>query len=249
LRTLVIGFQLRVSAMSTVEHAETKTILPPLVAGQQLDQPTFHERYEAMPDGQWAELVGGRVYIPSPVRYEHSEYDGDIGYWYNHYKRATKGLRSGANATVILGPFGETQPDGHLRIPQALGGQTRIERGYIVGAPELVIEVSRSSRSYDLSEKKTEYEQAGVLEYIIVELEPDRLRWFILRNGRFEDLPVEADGIYRSHVFPGLWLDADALFAEDLDRVVEVLEQGLRTNSHAAFVASLIGAGADKMPR
>jgi Uma2 family endonuclease len=235
--------------MSTVERADTKSLLPPLAAGQQLDQPTFHKRYEAMPDGTWAELVGGRVYMPSPVRNEHSEPDDDIAYWCGHYKRATKGLRSGKNATVILGSFGETQPDGHLRIPEALGGQTRIERGYIVGAPELVIEVSRSSRSYDLNEKKAEYALAGVLEYVVVELEPDRVHWFILRDGLFEDLPVDADGIYRSSVFPGLWFDADAFFAEDMDRLIEVLEQGLATPAHAAFAAKLMAAGAEKRPR
>ena len=59
----------------------------------------------------------------------------------------------------------------------------------------------------------------------------------------------EADGIYRSEVFPGLWLDADALLAEDLDRLVEVLEQGIRTPEHAAFAAKLMAAGADKRPR
>ena len=235
--------------MSTVERARTSTILPPLVAGQQLDQPTFHERYEAMPDGTWAELVGGVVYMPSPVRNEHSEPDDDVAYWCGHYKRATKGLRSGKNATVILGSFGEVQPDGHLRIPQALGGQTRIERGYIVGAPELVIEIARSSRSYDLNQKKDEYAQAGALEYIVVELDPDRVHWFVLRDGRFEDLPADADGIHRSLVFPGLWLDADALLAEDMDRVIEVLDRGIQTPAHAAFAAKLIAAGAERKPR
>jgi Uma2 family endonuclease len=235
--------------MSTVEHAQTKMLLPPLVAGQHLDQPTFHERYEAMPEGTWAELVGGRVYMPSPVRNEHGDYDELVAYWSVHYRRRTTGIRGGKNSTVILRVFGETQPDGHLRIPQALGGQTRIEQGYIVGAPELVIEIARSSRSYDLNEKKAEYAQAGVLEYVVVELEPDRLHWFILRDGRFEDLPVEVDGIYRSQVFPGLWLDADALLAEDMDRVVEVLEEGIRTPEHAAFAAKLIAAGAERRPR
>ena len=189
--------------MSTVEHAETKTLLPPMVAGQQLDQPTFHERYEAMPRGTRAELVGGRVYMPSPVGLEHSEYDDDVAYRCGHYKRATKGLRSGKNATVILDRFGETQPDGHLRIPQALGGQTRNERGYIFGAPELMIEVSLSSRSYDLNEKKTDYERAGVREYVVVELEPDFVHWFIRRRKRFHVLRPGRDGIYRSEVFRG----------------------------------------------
>ncbi len=235
--------------MSTVEHAETKTLLPPLVAGEQLDQPTFHERYEAMPDGTWAELVGGVVYMPSPVRNEHGEYDEDLALWTGLYKKSTKGVRSGKNATVILGPFGEVQPDAHLRIPQALGGQTKIERGYIVGAPELVIEIARSSRSYDLNQKKDEYAQAGGLEYIVVELDPDRVHWFVLRDGKFEELPADADGIHRSLIFPGLWLDADALLAEDMDRLVEVLDQGLATPAHAAFAAKLMAAGAERRPR
>ncbi len=46
--------------MSTVERA--KCTLPPLEAGQRLDQPTFHERYQAMPPNTRAELVGGVVY-------------------------------------------------------------------------------------------------------------------------------------------------------------------------------------------
>jgi Uma2 family endonuclease len=235
--------------MSTVDRAQTKTLLPPLAAGQQLDQPTFHERYEAMPDGTWAELVAGRVYMPSPVRNEHSEYDEDLALWTGLYRKSTKGIRGGKSATVILGHFGEVQPDGHLRIPQALGGRTRIEKGYIVGAPELVIEVARSSRSYDLNEKKAEYAQAGALEYLVIALDPDRAHWFVLRDGLFEDLPADSDGSLRSLVFPGLWLDADALFAEDMDRVVDVLDQGLATPAHAAFAAKLIAAGADKRPR
>ena len=44
--------------MSTAERIKSK-ILPSLVAGQHLDQPTFHERYAAMPPETRAELVGG----------------------------------------------------------------------------------------------------------------------------------------------------------------------------------------------
>ncbi len=232
--------------MSTLERAKPKTKLPPLVSGEHLDQPTFHERYEAMPDGTWAELVGGMVYMPSPMRNEHGEYDEDVAYWICHYKRFTKGLRSGKNSTVILDEIGETQPDGHLRIPEQFGGQTRIVQGYIVGAPELVIEIARSSRSYDLNQKKADYERTGVREYIVVELEPDSIHWFIRRGSRFGQMRPGPDGIYRSKVFPGLWLDPDALLVEDIDRVVEVLEQGLATPEHAAFAAKLAAAGAEK---
>jgi hypothetical protein len=56
--------------MSTIDEPRIKT-LPPLIAGQRLDQPTFHERYEAMPPETRAELLGGVVSIPSPMRRDH----------------------------------------------------------------------------------------------------------------------------------------------------------------------------------
>ena len=43
-------------------------------------------------------------------------------------------------------------------------------------------------------------------------LEPDQVFWFVLRGGRFVDLGPGPDGIYRSEVFPGLWLEPNALW-------------------------------------
>ncbi len=228
--------------MSTVERAQPKKTLLPLVAGERLDQPTFHAHYEAMPDGTWAELVGGVVRMPSPVRTEHGGYDDVVSYWTGHYRRFTKGLRGGKNSTVILDISGECQPDGQLRIPQELGGRTRIVAGFIVGGPELVIEISRSTRHYDLNDKKADYERGGVLEYVVIELEPDRIHWFVRRGDHLADLVPDQVGIYRSEVFPGLWLDPPAFFAEDFDRISEVLDQGLATPEHAAFAADLADA-------
>jgi len=199
-----------------------------------------------MPPETKAELVGGVVYMPSPVGLDHADEDDDLALWYGLYKRSTKGLCSGKNATVILGEFGEVQPDGHLRIPEELEGQTRTEGRYIVGAPELVVEIAQSSRDYDLNEKKADYERAGVLEYLVVELDRHRIHWFILRDERFASLRPGRDGIYRSKVFPGLWLDPAALFARDLDRLIQVLEQGLASPEHAKFVAKLAKAKAAK---
>src|SRR5262245_22611124 len=47
--------------------------LPPLEAGDHLAQATFHARYEAMPPDFRAELIGGVVFVPSPIRLEHGE--------------------------------------------------------------------------------------------------------------------------------------------------------------------------------
>ena len=59
---------------------------------------------------------------------------------------------------------------------------------------------------------------------------------------RFKNLPRSADGLYRSQVFPGLWLDADALFAEDNDRLSAALERRMTTPEHAEFAAKLASA-------
>src|SRR3954468_2245802 len=107
--------------MSTIDRPEPR-VLPPLVAGQRLDQPTFHERYEAMPPDTRAELVGGVVYMPSPVSKDHGETDNDVSGWLFHYKCHTPGLSSPNNATVKLDRQAETQPDTQLRIPAELGG-------------------------------------------------------------------------------------------------------------------------------
>jgi Uma2 family endonuclease len=228
--------------LSTIDRPDARRVLPPLVAGQHLDQPTFHERYAAMLPEMWAELVGGIVSIMSPHGIAHGEAASDVGYWLGHYLRFTEGLQGPANATTILGAFSETHPDGQLRIPEELGGRTRIVDNFIVGPPELIIEIGRSSREFDLGPKKGDYERAGVLEYVAVALDPDGVRWFVRRGDRFEDLQPGPDGVFRSEVFPGLWLDPAALFAGDLHGLTAALERGLATPEHAAFVERLARA-------
>ncbi len=63
--------------------------------------------------------------------------------------------------------------------------------------------------------------------------------WFVLRGGRYERLARPADGILRSEVFPGLWLDATALLADDLRGVLAVLSRGIASPEHAEFVERL----------
>ncbi len=229
--------------MSTLEHAKVRTSLPPLIDGEHLDQPTFHNRYEAMPPSTRAELVGGVVYMPSPMSSDHGDESRNVAGWLFHYQRKTTRVKGGDGTTAKLFKQSEPQPDHHLRIPAVLGGHTHVDAGgYLVGPPELIVEVSRSSRSFDLKQKKADYERAGVLEYVVVEIDPNRIHWFLRSGARFKKHAPGADGIYRSKTFPGLWLDSEALYAEDLDRLIEVLEQGLATPEHAAFVAKLAKA-------
>ena len=118
--------------MSTVDRTDRKT-LPPLVAGERLDRATFHERYEAMPAGARAELIGGVVYMPSPVSLGHGNRDINAGTWVNLYRDFTPGLFAAGNATAMLDSQSEVQPDVMLLILEEYGGQSRVEADYLMG--------------------------------------------------------------------------------------------------------------------
>src|SRR4030095_10151887 len=132
--------------------------------------------------------------------------------------------------------------DGVLIIEPAAEGQTGLsEDDYTTGAPELIVEVASSSASIDLHAKRRDYEQASVLEYVVVVLRQGVIRWFVLQDGTYQEMSADADGIFRSPVFPGLWLHANALLQLDGATVMDVLRQGLTTPEHAAFVQQLQG--------
>ena len=126
-----------------------------------------------------------------------------------------------------------------LRILPECGGQSQLQGRLLRGAPELLAETCASSAAYDLHQKLELYERAGVQEYLAVLLREREVRWHRLVGGRVAVVPAPADGAYRSAAFPGLWLDAPALLAGDLARVLAVLQQGLQSSEHAAFVEQL----------
>lgn len=213
--------------------------VPALENGDRLDQKTFHKRYQAMPEGKRAELIGGIVYLPSPQKTPHGRSQQRVLRWLGEYEENTPGTEVLVNSTNILGEKSEPEPDGCLLILPECGGQTGEEDGYITGAPELIAEISWSTESIDLHAKKTDYEKAGVREYIVVALRMKRVFWFIRRRGKFKELSPDPDGIYRSEFFPGLWLDPAALLRGDSKRVLAVVRQGLASPEHAAFVVKL----------
>lgn len=155
------------------------------------------------------------------------------------YVETTPGVQALDNATAKMGWRTEVQPDAQLRILPDYGGRTRNEIPYVAGPPELVVEISATSRYVELGPKLAEYDRAGVLEYVVLALAPDEVIWHARRDDRLTPIAPDADGLYRSAVFPGLWLDPAALLAGDPRRLRAVVEQGATTPEHAAFVAAL----------
>jgi hypothetical protein len=214
--------------------------VPSLENGDHLDQKTFHKRYLAMPEDKRAELIGGIVYMPSPQKLPHGRYQYRVLRWLGEYEENTPGTEVLVNSTSILGDESEPEPDGCLYILPECGGQSGEDAdGFLLGPPELLAEIAWSTESIDLNAKKTDYEKAGVREYVVVALRMKRVFWFIRRRSKFRELTAAADGIYRSEAFPGLWLDPAALLRGDSKRILAVVRQGLASPDHAAFVAKL----------
>jgi Uma2 family endonuclease len=221
------------------QPAQPDELIPPLEPGDRLDQPTFHERYLAMRPDTRAELIGGVVFMPSPAKRPHSRTTARVVRWLGVYEDATPGTELHDNGSNLMGPESEPQPDACLLISSACGGQTSDRDDWIVGAPELIVEVASSTESIDLHGKKADYEKCGVKEYVVVALRQQKVFWFKNQDDSFVELGPGTDGIYRSEVFPGLWLDPVALLAGKMSQLWSILGAGLASPEHAAFVTRL----------
>jgi Uma2 family endonuclease len=207
-----------------------------LEPGDRLTRSEFERRYAALPHVKKAELIEGVVFMPSPVHYSHGRPHGMMLGWLANYCAATPGVEFADNATVRLDAENEFQPDALLRLVTAAGGQSWIsEDDYVVGAPELVVEIAVSSASYDLHDKLPVYRRTGVREYVVWQIDDQQLDWFVLEDGRYVTLAANEQGVAESHFFPGLRLHIAALMAGDLATVLIELQAGLATNAHVAF--------------
>lgn len=216
--------------------------IPLLENGDKLSLYEFERRYNAMPNLKKAELIEGIVYImPAALRFRsHGQPHGWILTWLGTYEVATPGVALGVEPTVRLDLDNEPQPDAVLLINPEAGGQARLsDDDYIEGAPELIVEIAASSVAIDLHAKKQAYRRNGVKEYIVWQVLDQKLAWFYLEQGEYVELATDSNGILRSQIFPGLWLGVAELLAENMQSVLSILQTGLQSPEHAAFVQRL----------
>jgi Uma2 family endonuclease len=233
----------------------TATRLPPVKAplpqrstaramlenGDHLTAGEFLRRFRTMPRVKKAELISGIVSMPSPVRADyHGDPDFTLHGWLTYFVMRTRGVAGSTNVTVRLGPDDVLQPDSCVRIQPECGGKVVMDAdGYLRGAPELVIEIAASTVSIDTREKRQQYRRAGVQEYIVWRTEDDAVDWWQLVDDDYRLIPTGADGLIRSHVFPGLWLDVAALLARDGSALLRALDQGMLSEDYRDFVQRL----------
>ena len=86
--------------------------------------------------------------------------------------------------------------------------------------------------------KKNAYRRNGIREYLAWITAEQRLIWWELREAEYQEIASAPDGLLKSGIFPGLWLETPALLRGDLKVVLATLRRGLESPEHRAFLSS-----------
>jgi Uma2 family endonuclease len=213
---------------------------PPLESGDRLTREEFEFRYSERPDIHKAELIDGVAYVASPVCFKtHGQLHSDIMAWLGAYRAATPKVWVADNTTLRLDADNEVQPDALVWIDRKDGCVRVTDDDYLEGSPELIVEIAASSASYDLHDKLHVYRRNRVQEYLVLLAYEKKALWHVWVKGEYQALEPDTRGVLCSQVFPGLHFQPSLFWAGDLSGVLKVLQEGLKTSEHAAFVHNL----------
>ena len=100
-------------------------------------------------------------------------------------------------------------------------------------------ECSPERAASDLHDKKQAYRRNAVSEYLVWQIEDERVDWFVLEEGEYLSLSADDEGRLASRVFPGLVLDVEALLDGNFAAVLSGVQARVGTDPHQAFVERL----------
>lgn len=149
-----------------------------------------YEEYITLPDdGKQYEIANGVLLVTPSLTGSHRDTIGEVSYYLRtHVKLAGLGVVIQAPFSVELSAKDVFQPD-ILVVMNA--HRDRVQEKRIVGAPDLVVEVSDSSTAaFDRLTKYDTYEYTGVLEYWILNLERRTVEVFVLDGDEYHSLGV-----------------------------------------------------------
>jgi len=186
---------------------------------------TYAEFLDWLDEGTHAEWVDGRVVLAGAPSLRHQQVRLFLLHLLDLFVQ-TRRL-----GVVLDAPFQmKTGPDLPGRSPDILfvAGEEmhRLHAHGLEGPAGLVVEVvTCASRETDRGEKLREYERGGVREYWVVDPERRQAEFHILdATGAYEIVLSGADGLYRSRVLEGLWLEVQWLWRDPLPTLLELLK-------------------------
>jgi Uma2 family endonuclease len=213
--------------MMTRPNPESQVVVAPTRQEPRLRM--SYEEYLAWADENvHAEWVNGEVIVQMPPKIRHQRV---VGFLMQLLGLFTQIWRLG---DVLPAPTEmRAIPDGPAREPDVLfvarEHLERLTETHLSGPADLVVEVvSDDSVSRDRADKFYEYQAAGVREYWILDPRPgyERADFYVLdAKGRYQPVPIDPDGRYRSTVLTGFWFEVEWVLAEEPPDVLQVLAQ------------------------
>ena len=153
----------------------------------------------ALPDGERAELIDGKIYYMAPPNTKHQTLVMDLSYQIKDYIK-----RNNGECNVFPAPFAVFLNKNNKNYVEpdisVICDKNKITDQGCHGAPDWVIEVvSPSSRFMDYFTKLFKYRTAGVREYWIVDSVKQRITVYIFEKESVEEYSFDDDvpvGIY-----------------------------------------------------
>jgi len=185
---------------------------------------TYEEFLDWCDEDGIVEWVNGDVIMASPASAKHQRIGSFLEHiLYNYVESRQLGEIFRAPFQMKL-EFSGREPDiiyiNSLHLNQ-------IKKVYMEGPADMVVEIiSTGSRKRDRKDKFIEYESAGISEYWLIDPIREQAEFYRIGKDRLYHLvPINNDGIYRSEVIPGFWLNINWLWKEPLPRISEVIKE------------------------
>ena len=180
----------KVVAYMTIKSEQLQVIIPAdLVPGPSQGDWTYNEYLSLPDDGKRYEIANGVLLLTPSSPELHQDTIGEVFFHLrSHVKLAGLGLVIQAPFVVELSAKDVFQPDIFVVMNAHLD---RVQEKKVVGAPDLVVEVSASGTvAFDRLTKYDTYEYSGVLEYWIIKLERRSVEIFVLEGDEYRSLGV-----------------------------------------------------------
>ena len=128
--------------------------------------------------GTRAELIDGIVDMPSPVGLVHGMAQVPVIVWLDYYARKPPECKSWTTPRRSWAGRASRNLTGCSAscLNAAVGRGTRV--GSCTVVRRLFVEVAKATRYVDLGPKLADYQQAGILEYVVHAMDPDEIFWF-----------------------------------------------------------------------
>jgi Uma2 family endonuclease len=202
------------------------TVSPAMISAQP-NTPTAmtYDEFLSWSDGIHAEWIKGEVITFMSVTTAHQRIVIFLSFLLQTFAQYfQKGEVLTAPVQIKLRDSGR-EPDIFLVAKENAG---RVQEKFFDGAPDLIVEViSDESASRDRVDKFEEYEESGVREYWLIDPRPKRQRadfYQLGKDGKYRPVPIDDDGVYRSHVLQGFWLNVNWLWQDPLPDLLPTFE-------------------------